>query len=196
MDEIADAAHGADLRQMKGVDELACLRHRHEIDAGPGMTGLHAGLAIMLIVEHDDDEICRLLDPDGGKAAQSHEGFAVARKHQHAERRLRQRKAEADHGSASHGAPKIEIERMIAAGRNVIGGRPEPGDDKQVLAADEQLLDELAPIEHHLVHSLRPISRCDSTTATWRSPPNAMSQPPPTTSSTSSGSSTRYVRNP
>src|SRR5882672_802321 len=191
MHEIADAAHGADLRHMKGVDELACLRHRREIDAGLGMARLHAGLAIMLIVEHDDDEICRLLDPDGGKTAQSHQGLAVARKHEHAKRRLCQRQAEADHGGASHGAPEIEIERMIAAGRNVIGGRAQPGDDKQVLAVDEQFLDELSPVQHHLVHSLRPISRCDSTMATWRSPPNAMSQPPPTTSSTSSGSSTR-----
>src|SRR5262249_27380198 len=147
--------------------------------------------AVMLIVEHDDDEIARLLDPDRGKAAQSHQGLAVARKHQYPARRLGQSKAKADHGGTPHGSPKIEIERMIAAGRNIESGGPEPGHDQQVLAVDEEVPDKLTSVKHHLVHCLRPISRCDNRMATWRSPENAMSQPPPTISSTSSGVSTR-----
>src|SRR3984893_2855785 len=162
----------------------------HKI-ADTGVARLHAGLAIVLIVEHDDDEIARLLDPDGGKAAQSHQGLAVARQHENPTRRLCQRKTETDHGGAAHRAPEIEVERMIATGRNVIGGRAEPGNDQQIFAVDEQLLDELTPIEHHLFHCLRPINRCDNRMATCKSPENAMSQPPPTISSTSFGSSTR-----
>src|ERR1700730_1199809 len=189
--KIADTAHGSDLGHVEPVGELARSGHGDEIDAGPGVARLHAGLAIVLIVEHDDDEIARLLDPDGGKAAQSHQGLAVTRQHENPTRRLCQRKTETDHGGAAHRAPEIEVERMIATGRNVIGGRAEPGNDQQIFAVDEQLLDELTPIEHHLFHCLRPINRCDNRMATCKSPENAMSQPPPTISSTSFGSSTR-----
>src|ERR1700730_1837147 len=189
--EIANTAHGCDLGHVEPVGEPACPGHGDEIDAGPGVARLHAGLAIVLIVEHDDDEIARLFDPDGGKAAQSHQGLAITRQHENPTRRLRQRKAETDHGGAAHGTPEIEVEWMITTGRNVVGGRAEPGHDQQIFAVDEQLLDELTPIEHHLFHCLRPINRCDNRMEPCKSPENAMSHPPPTISSTSFGSSTR-----
>ena len=42
---------------------------------------LHAGFAVMRVVEHDDGEIFRLLDADGGEAADAHQHVAVAGKH-------------------------------------------------------------------------------------------------------------------
>ena len=113
---------------------------------------------------------------------------------------LGERQAEADHGGAAHRAPEIEVERMIAAGGGIVSRRTEPGDDQQIAPVGQHLFHECAAIErrlihhrlvHHLVHCLRPISRCDRMMATGRSPLNAMSHPAATTSSTSSGASTR-----
>src|SRR5215475_3122614 len=182
--EVADAAHRIHVGHEKPISELARPGHGDEINAGLRVARLHAGLTIVLIIEHNDDEIARLLDPDGGKAAQSHKSLAITGQDEDPTRGLRQRKAKADHGGATHSPPKIEVEWMIAAGRNVISGRAEPTHDQQVPTLKEQLLDKLTPVEHH--HTLRPISRCERRTPTSRLPLNAMSQPPLTTSSTSS----------
>ena len=77
----------------------------------------------MAVVEHDDREIVRLLDPDGREAAQPHQHVAVAGDHRDAAIRARERKSQADHRGGAHRAPEIEIQRMIAAGRDVIGRR-------------------------------------------------------------------------
>jgi len=148
------------------IGEAARLGDRYEIDAGMGVARLHAGFAIVLVVEHDDHEIFRLLDADRGEAAEPHQGLAVAGEHEHAALRFRQREAEPDHGGAAHGTPEIKIERMIAAGSDIVGGRAEPGDDQQIAAIRQQGFDEFAPVEHHLPHTLRPINRCDSRIAT------------------------------
>ena len=79
---------------------------------------------------------------------------------------------------------------MVAGGGDVVGRRAEPADHGEVAAVGEQCLHECAPL-HHLVHTLRPISRCESRIATERSPENAMSAPAPTMSSTSAALSTR-----
>src|SRR5260221_4850362 len=73
--ELADTAHGSDLGHVEPVGEPACPGHSDEIDAGPGVARLHAGLAIVLIVEHDDYEIAPLPGSHSGKAAQSHQRF-------------------------------------------------------------------------------------------------------------------------
>ena len=49
-----------------------------QIDAALGVARLHAGLAIDAVVEHDDGEIARPLDADGGERAQPHQHLAVA----------------------------------------------------------------------------------------------------------------------
>ena len=81
----------------------------------------------MGIIEHDDREIVRLLDADGGEAAEPHQHVAVAGEHGDAAVRPRQREPEPDHGGAAHGAPEIEVQRMIAGGGDVVGRRAEPG---------------------------------------------------------------------
>ena len=200
MHQITDTSGIGHVIDMKRIGESASLRHPDKIDSGRGMARLHAGLAVMPVVQHDDGEILRLLDPDGGKAAEPHQGFAVAGQHRDPARGLRERQAEADHGGAAHRPPEIEIERMIAAGGGIVSRRTEPGDDEQIAPLGQHLFHECAAIErrpihhrlvHHLVHCLRPISRCDRMMATGRSPLNAMSHPAATTSSTSSGASTR-----
>ena len=175
------------------VRKSAGLRGGGEIDAGGGMARLHAGGAVVPVVEHDDREIFRLLDPDGGEAAHSHQHVAVAGDHRHAAVRPRQRKAQAHHRGRAHRAPEIEIERMVAAGRDVIGRRAEPGDHHQVAALDQQAGDEVTTIHHHQWPPvlLRSTMRCESRIATCRLPPNAMLQPAATTSSMSSSRSTR-----
>jgi hypothetical protein len=52
--------------------EATAERDIDKADARVRMARLHAGLAIVLVVEHNDGEIRRLLDTDGGEAAQSH----------------------------------------------------------------------------------------------------------------------------
>ena len=181
----------SDPRNGARVLETAGQRHGDEIDARMSVARLHAGLAVVRVVEHDDGEIFRLLDADGGEAAHAHQHVAIAGQHGDAAIGLRQSEPEADHRGAAHRAPQIEVERMIAGRGDVIGRRAQPADDEQIAAVDQQLPYEVAPVEHHRVHCLRPISRCDSRIATWRLPSNAMSQPAPTISSTASASSTR-----
>ncbi len=55
---------------------------------------------------------------------------------------------------------------MIPGGGDVVGRRAEPGNDQKIAAIDQQLTYEIAPVEHHRVHTLGPISRCDSRIAT------------------------------
>ncbi len=156
-----------------------------------GVARLHPGLAVMGVVEHDDREVFGLLDADGGEAAQPHQHVAVAGQHGDAAFGLRQRQPKADHRGAAHGAPQIKVERMIAGRRGIVGRGAESADDEQIAAIDQKLPHKIAPVEHHRVHCLRPIKRCDSKIATCRLPSNAMSQPAPTMSSTASASSMR-----
>ena len=130
-------------------------------------------------------------DADGGEAAHAHQHIAVAGDDGDAAVGPRQRQPEPDHRGAAHGAPEIEVERMVAGRGDIPGRRAEPADDQQIAAVDEKLPHEIPPVEHHRVHCLRPISRCDNRIAIWRLPSNAMSQPAPTISSTASALSIR-----
>src|ERR1019366_2210122 len=73
--------------------------------------------AIDAVVEHDDREMARPLNADGGERAHPHQHFAVAGDDRDVPLRLRQRQAETDHGGAAPGAP----------GREGAGGRAERG---------------------------------------------------------------------
>ena len=134
-----------------------------------GVARLPAGLAIDLVVQHDDGEVPGLLQADGRKTAHSHQHLAVAGDHHHGQLRLRQRDAEPDHDRAAHGAPQIEIAVMIAGGGDIVGRGAEPADHDGVLALRQQAGDDAAPIEKiclaHLVKTFAPIRRCDSSTA-------------------------------
>src|SRR3984885_15968222 len=57
MHQVADALRLAEVGNMKRLGEAAPACNGGEVDAGRGVARLHAGLAIMLVVEHDDDEI-------------------------------------------------------------------------------------------------------------------------------------------
>ncbi len=149
----------------------ACLKRQARgrgdgIDARLRRARLHAGLAVMRIVEDDNREILRLLDADRGEAAQAHEEVAVAGDHGDAAVGPRQRKSKPDHRGAAHRAPQIEIERMVAGRCGIVSRRAKPGDDEKIATVGQKLLHEVAAVKHHRVHCLRPISRCDNRIAT------------------------------
>jgi hypothetical protein len=134
------------------VGKTAGFGNADEIDAGIRVARLHAGLAVMAVVEHHDGEICWLLDADRREAAEAHQHLAVAGDHRGAAVGTRKRKPETNHRRTAHRAPKIEIERMIACGGDVVGRRAEAGDDEQIAAIDEQAFDDVAPIKHARFH--------------------------------------------
>ena len=68
-------------------------------------------------------------------APMPHQHLAVAGDDRDALLRLRQREAEPDHRRAAHGAPQIEIARIVAGGGEIPGGRAEPRHDQQIVAA-------------------------------------------------------------
>src|SRR5262249_61740569 len=49
-------------------------------------------------------------------------------------------------------APDVEVERMLAAGGDVVSRRAEPADHQQIAAIGEELRDELAPVERRGRH--------------------------------------------
>ena len=132
------------------------------------MARLPAGLAIDLVVEHDDGEVPGLLQADGGETAHPHQHLAIAGDHDHRQLRLRQRDAEPDHDRAAHSAPQIEIAVMVAGGGDVVGRGAEAADHDGILALRQQAGDDGAAVEKicfaHLVKTLAPIRRCDSRT--------------------------------
>ncbi len=154
---------------LAGVRYPATAGHPDQIDGGGGMARLPAGLAVDLIVQHDDGEIFGLLQADGGKTAHPHQHLAVAGDHHHRQLRLRQSEAEPDHDSASHGAPQIEVAVVIAGGGDIVGRGAEAPDHDGVLALGEQAGNDAAPVEKvcfaHLMKTLAPIRRCDNRTA-------------------------------
>ena len=167
-------------------------RGRREIDAGAGGARLHAGGAVVAVVETDDRKIFRLLDADGGERAERHQHVAVAGDHGDAAVGARQREAEAHRRRAAKPAPDVEIARIVAAGRDVIGRRADAGDDQQAAALLQQFGDELAAVHGQWPFLLRSTMRCDNRIATWKLPPvKAMRQAASTVGSTSASSSIR-----
>src|SRR5579883_702333 len=168
-----------------------------------GMALLHAGLAEMAVVEHDDGEVAGLLCRDRQQAAEPHQLLAVSGDDSDRPLRLRQGQAESDHGGAAHGAPEIEIARVLAGVEHVIGRRAEAAHDKQIAALGKQRLHRLAAIErteipHHLlsVHFLRPIIRCEIKTAICWSLSKASEAAAEVISAASSGISSRNTVTP
>ena len=77
--DIGDAAALGDHRQVGAGARLG-----RAVVARAGVRGLIAGLAELLVVEHEDREIVGLLRRHGGERAQAHQQVGVARDHQHA----------------------------------------------------------------------------------------------------------------
>src|SRR6516225_8485646 len=94
MQESAHIGRLLDPRNCPRLPEAAGERHGDEIHAGAGMARLHAGLAVMAVVEDDDGKIFRLLDPNRGEAAEAHQQVAIARYGAHAPVRTGQGEAE------------------------------------------------------------------------------------------------------
>ena len=106
--------------------------------------------------------------------------------------RLRQRETKPDHGGAAHGAPQIEIARIVAERGQIPGGRAEAGHDQEIVGAvGEQRGHGGAALQSHLVQTFLPISCCDSSTAAMRSSPNTCCTARSAMPSTSSGAVTR-----
>src|SRR4051812_27217552 len=91
-----EALHLLDRPHGSGRGKAASRRDCREIDAAPGVAGLHAGLAKMLVVDHDDVEIARARDADGGDAAEAHQLLAIPGQSEDALSRLGLRKAKPD----------------------------------------------------------------------------------------------------
>src|SRR4051812_47646884 len=180
------------------ISNPAAAGRRGEVGRIAGVALLAPGLAIGLVVEHGDREIARVLRRDRRQRAEAHEEFAVAGDDEHRPSRLRKRKPEPDHRGAAHRAPKVEVERMIASGGDVVGRRAEPGDDQQVAPALQQPRDGGAAVERlrHFANTLAPMRRCDRSTAVAVSASKAMMAAAPTTSATSAGASARITWTP
>src|SRR6185437_7292568 len=143
-------------------------------------------------VEDDHREIAGPLDTDGGKAAEPHQHLTVAGDYRHAPLRLRQRDAKPDHRGAAHRAPEIEVAIIVAERGEIPRRRAKAGNNQQiVLAAFEQHCHGGAALQRHLVHTLRPINSCDSSTATMRPSPNVCCKARSAVAETSSGLRTR-----
>src|SRR5262249_37010544 len=163
-----------------------------EIDRAARVARLAAGLAVEPVVEHHDREVRWFLHGDGRERTEPHQRLAVAGDYGDTQIRPRERDPEPDHGGAAHRAPEIEVAVVVADRRDVVGGRAEPRDDDEIVRAlGEQGRNGVAALEHHFTHTLRPISRCESSSATAWSPPNARSTAPAAMSAASSGRSIR-----
>ena len=66
-----------------GPGEAAGLGDADEVDPHPGMARLHAGLAIMVVVQHHDREVFWKNSADGQQPANPHELLAIARDDRH-----------------------------------------------------------------------------------------------------------------
>src|SRR4051794_18662613 len=179
------------------IRDPAAARRRGEVGGIAGVALLAPGLAIGLVVEHRDREIARVLRRDRRQRAEAHEELAVAGDDEHRASRLREGEPEPDHRGAAHRAPKIEVERMIAGGGDVVGRRAEPGDDQEVAPALQEPRDGGAPVERrrHFANTLAPMRRCERSTAVAVSASNVMAAAP-TTSATSAGASARITWTP
>ncbi len=76
---------------------------------------------------------------DGGQASEVHQERAVAVERHHPAVGARQRDPEGDRAGEAHAAPRVEVERAIAVGEQLVRGVPQAGDDRFVrqAAADD-----------------------------------------------------------
>src|SRR5258707_5015906 len=190
-----------------GVDlldawKVAGLRDAVEAHAAAGVGRLHTGLAVVLVVDHDDRQVLRGFGADGGKSAERHQHLTVAGDDHHAPRWLGERKPQSHHRGRPHTAPEIEGIWMVRSS-GVIAGRAEPSDDQAVSARLEQRAHHGASIHgswslrgHYLLQSLKPIRRWPSSTAMGRFELNVITAAAWTTSRTDAASSTRCTMTP
>src|SRR5215208_632500 len=180
------------------IRDPAAARCRGEVGGVAGVALLAPGLAIGLIVEDRDREIARVLRRDRRQRPKAHEEFAVPGDDEHRPSWLREGEPEPDHRGAAHRAPKVEVERMIAGGGDVVGRRAEPGDDQEVAPVLQEPRDGGAPVEglRHFANTLAPMRRCERSTAVAVSASNVMMAAAPTTSATSAGASARITWTP
>ncbi len=116
-----------------------------------GVGRLHAGLAVALVVEHDDGEVGWPLDADRREPAEAHEQLAVAGHHEHPALRPGERQAEPDQRGAAHGAPEREGQRMVAGRGRVPIGAAEARDHQELIPLRQQHFGDLAPAQGKLL---------------------------------------------
>ena len=97
-----------------------------------GRGRLTAGRRVFLVVHHDDDEVRRLQETDGGQRPEVHQQRAVAVEHEHANVGPRERDTQAHRRGKAHAAPRIEILWPIPGGKQIVGGMPEARDNRRV----------------------------------------------------------------
>ena len=173
-DRLSNRIHPRLIGDNVGLREARGACDRREIDTEAGMAHLHAGFAIMAVVEDDDDEIGRRCDCDCRQAPQAHQLFAVAGHDQHFAIGHRLRQPQADQRRRTHGAPEIVIAVVVAGCMDVVARRTEPGHDEQAVAIAQQARDDVATIEGSngwAHHCFTPSRRCAMMTATcWSAP--------------------------
>src|SRR3546814_9546020 len=81
------------------------------VDAAPGVSRLHARLAVMPVINDDDFQVLGLLHGDRGERADAHQHFTIADKSQNLPIGLGQCQSQNHHASDSHGPPNIKITR-------------------------------------------------------------------------------------
>src|SRR5438876_8239372 len=130
---------------------------------------LHAGLAVALVVQHDNAEVPGPPYADRSETPQPHQHFAVACDDENPPLRLRERKAQTDRARRPHCAPQRKSERMVARSGTIPSRGAESGDDQQPVAPLQQRSHDLAAIERlHRFSSkdFTPISCCEIRSAT------------------------------
>ena len=157
-----------------GVGDPEAAGHRDQVGTQAGVAALHAGLAVVPVVEHDHGQVGRLPGPDRAQGADAHQLLAVAGDHHDRALRLRDRDPQADRDGRAHGPPQVEVEVPVPGREQVVRRRTQPGHEDRVRGAGHQVGDELSAIDrcdgvghpaHSSSHFLRPIRLWPSSTA-------------------------------
>src|SRR5690606_14837423 len=195
--------------------DLSLLRHHHrafdteaagdggEIHLVAGQPGLAACLAEVLVVEHQDGEVLRVLVGNDGEGADAHQHLAVTRQCEHAARGLGERDTEGGRDCEAHAAPGVEVLGAVARGEGVPGRTAKAGNDERIAAALQQLGDEGAALDlvrsgcggairaHFCPNPLAPITRWLTRTAAesrpWKARSAAAAKVSPTSAALSTG---------
>src|SRR5580700_11567630 len=112
-----------------------------------GMARLHAGFAVMTVVEDGNRQVRRALHADRRERAQSHQHLTVAGDDENAAVGLGNRQPQADHRRRAHCTPQIEVVLVVGDRRGIPGRRAEPGDEQRIAAIFEQDADRPAAVE-------------------------------------------------
>src|SRR5262249_3363587 len=99
---------------------------------------LHAGFAVVFVIEHGDGEIHAVADAHRSERSQAHEQFTIAGQDQHWAPGLCDREPKANRDSTSHSTPERKRKRVIPSISRIPGGGSETGDDEQFAPISEQ----------------------------------------------------------